>query len=164
MNEIKQSYLERKDKIENKNIHKNNLDVIPSARKSEKFVTNLVPYEKNESFKVNSVPLDDNPKNFYNYLGEKENPIKTFVPMSNVNAQRNLFTDSFNSDNQKTVKTMVKEKINDGKEKATGKTSDFRAEPSSGQSEERAVREGGETPRTGALPKTRNSNGAVPKR
>lgn len=177
LNEIKQSPLlneERRQRLENRQ-NRNDYENKP-ARQREKFVTNLVPYEKNQSYKVNSVPLDDNPKNYYNYLGEKENPTKQFMPLSNVNQQRILYFQNLNGDVEKTTeKTPIKTKISNESNRKIENTS-HRAEHTvhwaepmgqeEGFTDRRAGQsvninnrnvdkknEGGSHPKTGAMPK-----------
>lgn len=181
LNEIKQSYLmneEKKDRNENKYSHnRNDINLSPVTKKTEKFVTNLVPYEKNQSYKVNAAALDDNPKNYYNYLGEKENPAKTFVPISNMNAQRNLFRDDKQNDEvDKTAKTPVKMKIpreghtrnvEENCDERKMESTSRRMGPSSSREEpveNRRVNSAADNANTGATPKKVTSNGAVPKR
>lgn len=164
LNEIKQSYLmseERKEKIDNRNVNSNNLDLKTNAHIKDKFITNLVPYEKNQSHKINAASLTENPKNLYNYLGEKESPTKSFVPISNVNAQKNIYRGLFNGDVEKTSKTLVKDKINEEKHMTKKKqTSEENKSESTSNVSETAVN----LTRTGATPKPKSSNGAVPKR
>lgn len=182
---------ERKERIENKYSHnRNDFNTTPNSKKTEKFVTNLVPYEKNESCKVNASALDDNQKKYYNYLGEKENPT-AFVPLSNVNAQRNLFFEGFH--NGETDKTPVKTKIDgkkghsehktDKKVENKGKRMDNKetvsgfkvekepeewtrhVEPKAHVEKKEHKAEAGHGSKTGTMPKKVTSpNGAVPKR
>lgn len=78
---------ERRDQDETKNLNLKDYDVnLRQTKKREKFTTNLVPYEKNKSYKINAAALDENQKNYFNYLGARESPPKTFMPLSNINA------------------------------------------------------------------------------
>lgn len=167
LNEIKQSYImneERKDRYDSKYSHKKNENLTTSPKKTEKFVTNLVPYEKNQSHKVNA-NLDENTKNYYNYLGEKEQMNKPFVPLEN--SRRNVFYEGLH--NGETDKTTVKTKIEDPPKPAEREkrrvahagTSEKHSERH--EHKEKKEKENGGS--TGATPKKVTSpNGAVPKR
>lgn len=166
LNEIKQSYLSN-EKLKERLNENLNRDVPAAARRlPDKFVTNLVPYEKNQSYKVNATPLEDNPKNYYNYLGEKESPTKTFIPLSNAGKQKNFYDhDEVDKVAPKApVRTKIRDEKNRAAEASTSGASEHRHKPRN--TDRSRSNESSPAHRTGATPKKVASptNGAVPKK
>lgn len=86
LNEIKNSYMMTEERKHAEFGRHPSLELPATNKQStrDKFITNLVPYEKNKSFQVNARPLDEKPakKNYYNYLGAKEEtPLQPLIPV-----------------------------------------------------------------------------------